>query len=52
MAACPGEQYASPPPVEDLAHLQGKVVSVKLTTTKPAAPRGGGVQPARAPRAA
>ena len=35
MACCPGEEFTTAPAEEDLAVVQGKVVSVKFTAIKP-----------------
>lgn len=35
IACCPGEDYSKAPPDEDLAVVQGKVLSVKFTARKP-----------------
>lgn len=35
IACCPGEDYSAAPPDEDLAVVQGKVLSVKFTAWKP-----------------
>ena len=35
MACCPGEEFTPDPAKEDLAFVQGKVVSVKFTAIKP-----------------
>lgn len=37
MACCPGEKFTPVPAKEDLAVVQGKVVSIKFTTVKPSA---------------
>lgn len=36
MSCCPGENYATPPAAADLAAVEGFVVSIKFTATKPA----------------
>ena len=37
MACCPGEEFTPAPAEEDIAAVQGKVISVKFTATKPSA---------------
>ena len=37
MACCPGEAFTPAPAEEDIAAVQGKVISVKFTATKPSA---------------
>jgi SAM-dependent methyltransferase len=37
MACCPGEEFTPAPAEKDLAAVQGKVISVKFTATKPSA---------------
>jgi hypothetical protein len=35
MASCPGEKFTPAPAKEDLAVVQGKVLSIKFTAIKP-----------------
>jgi len=35
MATCPGEEFTPAPAKEDLAVVQGNVVSIKFTAIKP-----------------